>query len=158
MGYYETECMEAAKELISKNRNTLGKWITEKMQKHSNLNRENADYAFTGLLYQLFQFEPFSEYLGIDMKSGVVDERPARNLSILSSILGKYEYLHRMYTKRHMIDVHILPYFKERKVAEITPLDIKKWQNEIKKKGFSDTYLKTIHAQLCAIFNYRTAF
>ena len=63
-----------------------------------------------------------------------------------------------MYTKRHMIDVHILPYFKERKVAEITPLDIKKWQNEIKKKGFSDTYLKTIHAQLCAIFNYRTAF
>lgn len=94
--YYETECMEAAKELISKNRNTLGKWITEKMQKHSNLNRENADYAFTGLLYQLFQFEPFSEYLGIDMKSGVVDERPARNLSILSSILGKYEYLHRI--------------------------------------------------------------
>lgn len=90
--YYETECMEAAKELISKNRNTLGKWITEKMQKHSNLNRENADYAFTGLLYQLFQFEPFSEYLGIDMKSGVVDERPARNLSILSSIL---EDVHR---------------------------------------------------------------
>ena len=51
-----------------------------------------------------------------------------------------------MYTKRHMIDVHILPYFKERKVAEITPLDIKKWKNEIKKKGFSDTYLKTIPA------------
>lgn len=94
--YYGNECIKAAKELIQNNRDTIGKWITEKMQKHSNLSRDNADYAFTGLLYQLFQFEPFSEYLGIEMKTGVVDERPARNLSILTSILGKYEYLHRI--------------------------------------------------------------
>lgn len=94
--YYGNECIRAAKELIKDNKDTIGKWITEKMQKHSSLSRDNADYAFTGLLYQLFQFEPFSEYLDIDMKSGVVDERPARNLSILTSILGKYEYLHRI--------------------------------------------------------------
>lgn len=94
--YYGNECIKAAKELIQNNKDTIGKWITEKMKKHSNLSRDNADYAFTGLLYQLFQFEPFSEYLGIEMKTGVVDERPARNLSILTSILGKYEYLHRI--------------------------------------------------------------
>lgn len=92
--YYENECIEAANELIQNNKNTIGKWIAEKVKKHSNLKVDNADYAFMGLLYQLFQFEPFSEYLDIKMKTGVVDERPARNLSILTSILGKYEYLH----------------------------------------------------------------
>lgn len=88
--------MAAAKDLIVQHRNSLGVWITKKMEKHSNLVKDNADYAFTGLLYQLFAFEPFSEYLGMDMNSGVSDERPARNLSILTSILGKYEYLHRI--------------------------------------------------------------
>lgn len=40
------------------------------------------------------------------MKSGVIDERPARNLSILSSILGKYEYLHRIdvFTENNIIE------------------------------------------------------
>ena len=40
------------------------------------------------------------------MKSGVIDERPARNLSILSSILGKYEYLHRIdvFTEKNIIE------------------------------------------------------
>lgn len=104
--YYDTQCIAAAKELILQHRDTLGKWIAEKIQKHSNLKNDNADYAFTGLLYQLIQFEPFSEYLGIDMKSGVVDERPARNLSILTSILGKYEYLHRIdvFTEKNIVD------------------------------------------------------
>lgn len=104
--YYDTQCIAAAKELILQYRDTLGKWITEKMQKHANLRNDNADYAFTGLLYQLLQFEPFSTYLGIDMKSGVIDERPARNLSILTSILGKYEYLHRIdvFTENNIVD------------------------------------------------------
>ena len=94
--YFEKDCVAAAKDLIVQHRNSLGVWITKKMEKHSNLAKDNADYAFTGLLYQLFAFEPFSEYLGMDMNSGVSDERPARNLSILTSILGKYEYLHRI--------------------------------------------------------------
>lgn len=104
--YYDTQCIAAARKLILQYRDTLGKWIAEKMHKHANLRRDNADYAFTGLLYQLLQFEPFSTYLGIDMKSGVIDERPARNLSILSSILGKYEYLHRIdvFTEKNIIE------------------------------------------------------
>ena len=54
----------------------------------------------------MLQFEPFSTYLGIDMKSGVTDEGPARNLSILTSILGKYEYLHRIdvFTEKNIAD------------------------------------------------------
>lgn len=104
--YYDHECIKAAKELIQEHKDTLGKWIVEKMKQHSNLHSANTDYAFVGLLYQLFQFEPFSEYLGIDLKSGVTDERPARNLSILTSILGKYEYLHRIdvFTEKNIVD------------------------------------------------------
>ncbi len=60
--------------------------------------------------------------------------------------------------KRHIIELHILPYFKDKRVADITALDIKKWQNDIKKKNFSDTYLRTIHSQLSAIFNHAVRF
>ena len=56
-------------------------------------------------------------------------------------------------TKEHIIKLHILPYFKDMKLSDITPLDIKKWQNEIIKKGFSPSYLRTINAQLSAMFN-----
>lgn len=52
------------------------------------------DYTFAGLLYQMFAFEPFSQYLGVKLDSGMVDLRPARNLAQLSRIIGKFEYLH----------------------------------------------------------------
>ena len=65
------------------------------MRNHSQL-KSNTDYAFTGILYQLLEFEPFRGYVGIDIGSGVTDERAARNISILSAVLGKYEYLHRV--------------------------------------------------------------
>ena len=103
--YYEKVCVAAAKPLIAKYRDSLGIWIAEKMQLHNDLSRKNADYAFTGLLYQLLQFEPFRSYLDVDLGSGVVDERPARNISILTSIMGKYEYLQRLdvFTSKNIV-------------------------------------------------------
>jgi integrase len=61
-------------------------------------------------------------------------------------------------TKNHIIELHITPFFKDMRVADITEVDIKNWQNEIKQKDFSDSYLRTIHAQLSAIFNYAVRF
>ena len=58
--------------------------------------------------------------------------------------------------KEHIVELHIMPYFKDRELASIDAKDIIKWQNKIKKKGFSDSYLNTIHGQLSAIFNYAT--
>ncbi len=63
-------------------------------------------------------------------------------------------------TKEHIIETKLLPYFKKRKISEITANDVISWQNEIRlltnKKGkpYSQTYLKTIHNQLSAIFNH----
>lgn len=93
--YYREDCVEAAKAIVKENKSTLGKFMEEKLRAHSDM-KQNTDYAFTGLLYQLFEFEPFRSYIGVNVGAGVTDERPARNLSILSSVLGKYEYLHRV--------------------------------------------------------------
>ena len=67
-------------------------------------------------------------------------------------------------SKSHVIRTKILPYFGERKIAEIEPKDVIAWQNEmLAYKGengevYSPTYLKTIHAQLSAIFNHAVRF
>lgn len=67
-------------------------------------------------------------------------------------------------TKEQIIKTHILPYFKERVLAEISPADILQWQNEILSlrdsngKGYSPVYLRTIHNQLNAIFNHAVKY
>lgn len=67
-------------------------------------------------------------------------------------------------TKDHMLRTKIVPYFKDRKINEITVADVIKWQTEIqsneKKHGgnFSSTYLKSIHAQLSAVFNHAVRY
>ena len=67
-------------------------------------------------------------------------------------------------TKEHIINTKILPYFEEKALADITTSDIMQWQNEILQKrdgdgkGYSPTYLKTISAQMSAIFNHATRY
>lgn len=65
---------------------------------------------------------------------------------------------HTMRTKRYIIDLKILPYFGQKRVNDITASDIRKWQNELIKKNYSQTYLKTINNQLSALFNYAVKF
>lgn len=57
-------------------------------------------------------------------------------------------------TKKYIIDLKIRPYFGNRAINEIKAPDIRKWQNTLMNKGYSQTYLKTVHNQLAAIFNY----
>ena len=65
-----------------------------------------------------------------------------------------------MDTKRNIFDTKIVPLLGNRKMNEITALDIRDWQQRIKEMGeatglpYSETYLYTIHAQLTALFNY----
>lgn len=57
-----------------------------------------------------------------------------------------------------------MPYFGERKIAEIDAKDVIAWQNKLmsgkdkRGKPYSADYLKTIHAQLSAIFNHAVKF
>ena len=67
-------------------------------------------------------------------------------------------------SKAYILEDKILPYFKDKKLCDITPTDVIQWQdaimNEKDAKGekYSPTYLKTIHNQLSAIFNYAVRF
>lgn len=63
-----------------------------------------------------------------------------------------------MDTKITIIENHILPYFKSKKIAAITAADIRMWQNEILKKKLSDTYMRTINNQISTILNYAVNF
>lgn len=67
-------------------------------------------------------------------------------------------------TKQVIYEKKILPYFKKRKLSEITAKDVIDWQNEMlnltKPNGepLSPTYLKTIHAELSALFNHAARY
>lgn len=86
------------------------------------------------------------------------------------SFVGLYEKdikpklkLNTWMTKESIIQKKILPYFRKRKLSEITAKDIIDWQNEIRGltdnngKPLSTTYLKTVHNQLSAILTMRSA-
>ena len=72
--------------------------------------------------------------------------------------MGKRIRENTLRSKKYILDLKILPYFKKRKIAEITAADIRMWQNDISKNGYSQTYLKTINHQLAAIFNYAVRY
>jgi DNA helicase-2/ATP-dependent DNA helicase PcrA len=93
---YYRKCIVCANEFLLKtqNKNFL-KWIRQHGKMHVGL-KGTTDYAYSGLIYQLFEFEPFRTILGTDMNLGVVDVRPARNLALFTQIIGKFEYLNRI--------------------------------------------------------------
>ena len=63
-----------------------------------------------------------------------------------------------MRTKKYIVELKILLYFGNKRVNDITAADIRQWQNELIKMGYSPTYLKTINNQLSAIFNYAVRY
>ena len=56
--------------------------------------------------------------------------------------------------KRYMIKSHILPYFENKKMNEITPADIIQWQNLMRQKGYAQTYLRMVQNQMTALFTH----
>ncbi|HBI12402.1 MULTISPECIES: hypothetical protein [unclassified Akkermansia] len=66
--------------------------------------------------------------------------------------------------KEYIIYTKILPYFKKRKLSEITTYDVIDWQNETRQhtesdgKTYSLDYLKNVHTQLSYIFNHTVKY
>ena len=95
MTYYRNCIMTANEYLTQPEHSDLLKWIRHRGKAHVGLTGAT-DYAYCGLMYQLFEFQPFAGILDTEMDVGVVDIRPARNLAKLTQIIGKFEYLHRV--------------------------------------------------------------
>ena len=80
------------------------------------------------------------------------------------SYISKRIKLNTLNTKRVIFEKKILPYFKNKRMCDIKASDIIKWQNammeyEIKSnQNFSQNYLKTLHNQLSALFNFAVRF
>ncbi len=66
--------------------------------------------------------------------------------------------LSTMSNKEHLLKTKVLPYFKSLKLGDIKPTTVRNWQNEMMNQGFSETYLKTINNQLCALLNYAVKY
>lgn len=93
---YYRNCIITANEYLSQEENSeLLKLLRRNGKRHLSLSG-TTDYAYSGLLYQLFEFQPFVKILDTDMRAGVVDVRPVRNIATLTQIIGKFEYLHRI--------------------------------------------------------------
>lgn len=71
---------------------------------------------------------------------------------------------HTYSQKQYVINKKLLPFFGRLPVSQITPANIRKWQNELMAyrddhgKPYADTYLKTINNQLVAIMNYAVRY
>ena len=67
-------------------------------------------------------------------------------------------------TKSSIIEKKILPYFGNKRVRDVKPVDVLHWQNTIMETTdengipYSPVYLKTIHNQLSAMFNHAVRF
>ena len=89
-------------------------------------------------------FESFSEIYFEDMKKRLKDNT--------------------WHTKEHILRTKLIPFFGKRKMCDILPKDVISWQNEMLEgstktgKPYSPVYLKTLHNQLSAVFNYAVKF
>ena len=67
-------------------------------------------------------------------------------------------------TKENIIQTKLIPTFGSKKMNEIRPADVIAWQNKMlaykdeKGNAYSETYLKTVHNQLSAIFNHAVRY
>ncbi len=62
--------------------------------------------------------------------------------------------------KEYIINLKILPFFGEMPLNEISVTAVRKWQNTLlsDETNYSQTYLKSVHNQLSAIFNFAVKY
>lgn len=60
--------------------------------------------------------------------------------------------------KEYILKVQILPFFKDYPISKIEPAIVRKWQNNLLSKNYSETYIKTLNNQLSAIFNFAVKY
>lgn len=94
--HYYRECIIAANRyLMQPKAADFRNWIRRRGKLHNGLT-EATDYAYSGLIYQMFEFDPFSSILTTEMDVGLIDLRPARNIALFTQVINKFEYLHRI--------------------------------------------------------------
>ncbi len=73
----------------------LRQWAARKALELGEL-RDNTNYAFSNLFYDLIQFSLFRDLVNVDLHSGVQDLRPTYNLALFIRLLAKFEYIYNI--------------------------------------------------------------
>lgn len=60
--------------------------------------------------------------------------------------------------KRNIFDTKLIPFFGKLAINKITPSHVRKWQADMIKKDYAQTYLKTMNNQLSAVFNFAVKY
>ncbi len=96
---YYRDCIGSVTEILVSDKKKYGdilSWVKSTGNQHRELTK-SVDYAYAGLMYRMFEFEPFRSLLDMNISfSKVKDLRIPRNLALLSQIITKYEYLHHI--------------------------------------------------------------
>ena len=74
---------------------TLLRWCQKRAKEHLLLSK-NTTYAFAALVYQLLEFPMFSNFLEVDLNGNKTDLRPAYNISQITKLFFKFEYLYNV--------------------------------------------------------------
>lgn len=99
------------------------------------------------------------EFLFIDKKKDSTDILFSNFVEIYLESMENRIKENTMLTKIHIFETKITPYFGDMRLDEITAKDVIHWQDQImKQEDYKPTYLKTIHNQLSALFNYAVRF
>ena len=96
------------------------------------------------------------EHRYLDKMSGSADITFA---GLVANYLEDFKARYKITTyeiKRHMIEHHLLPFFGDYKVNDISPVIVRAWQTQMMNDvhNYKPTYLKTLNNQLSAIMNY----
>ena len=95
---YYKECLSHFTDAIRSNREENGallKWCAQRAKYHTEM-KENTDYGFAALFYELLAFPMFSSYLDVDLSGSASDLRPIYNIALFSQLLSQFEFLHNI--------------------------------------------------------------
>lgn len=59
-----------------------------------------------------------------------------------------------IYNTERLMEVHVLPYFKNKKISKINSIELMEWQKEINSKDYSIKYKKDMFTYLSSVFKY----
>lgn len=110
---YYKDCAKYVVELFNKDKNRyapLVNYLVKKNTEFKNIDKNNL--SFSDMVYDLFQFEPFSAFIETKNINNVHDERPIRNLSSFIKITSDYERMYNLtfFTEKN-IDRHLKTFF-----------------------------------------------
>ena len=97
----------------------------------------------------------------MDFKNRAAERADITLGALVEKYLEDYRLNHKessFITVRARIEYHILPYFKDTPITDITPYKIKEWQNALTQKGLGSSLTRSVNVSFSALLNYAVKY